>query len=160
MKCFCGQPMRKYLVSLDDEWWLCRTGHTKPVAPESAPVPSPKRPAVTAKPVEVTLKPEPFWALTVVASSEKTAQPYTQRRDEMSNESNKTLADLNEKLFEQLDRLSVPDLKGVQLQDEILRTRAVSGIAREIVENAKLALEAQRCLNGKKNLPPMLGIVE
>lgn len=151
MKCQCGQPMRELVVALNDIWWSCMIcGISKEADIE--PVEH-----VTLKPVEVTLKHELSWAAAVVASSKKAAQSYTQRRSEMSN---KTLADLNEKLFEQLDRLSVPDLKGEQLAEEIQRTRAVSGIAREIVENAKLALEAQRCLVGKKNNPPMLGITE
>jgi len=71
---------------------------------------------------------------------------------------NKTLSDLNEKLHEQLNRLC--NSQGEELKAEIERTRAVSGIAREIVDNAKLVLEAQRCLGGKNTTPKLLGISE
>lgn len=70
----------------------------------------------------------------------------------------KTLSDLNDALFNQLNRLS--DATGETLPVEIDRSRAVSNLAREIIENGKLALEAQRCLGGKKGNPKMLGVAE
>lgn len=60
---------------------------------------------------------------------------------------NNTLSDLNDHLFGQLDKLS--SSKGEKLKEEIERTRAMSGLAKEMIENAKLALEVQRTLGSK-----------
>jgi len=54
------------------------------------------------------------------------------------------LIDLNNHLFEQLERLNDEDLTGEQLQSEIQRSKAVSGIASQIVSNASLSLEAKK----------------
>lgn len=71
----------------------------------------------------------------------------------MSNQ----LTDLNDHLFSALGRLNDAKIKGDALKEEIDRVRAVSGLAREIISNATLALEAQRTLGGK-GTPAMLGI--
>lgn len=78
----------------------------------------------------------------------------------MSETNSKTLLTLNDRLFDQLERLSVADLKGETLSNEINRTRAMSSLAREIVENAKLALEAQRTLGNPKTTPAMLQVTQ
>jgi hypothetical protein len=133
--------MRQHIVALDDIWWICMIcGRQKPVEPEPIvkPVPQPS--------------PVP-WALAVLSPKNKRV---VQKR---SNRMGKTLSDLNDVLFAQLDRLSESDLSGEKLQDEIHRSKAISGVAREVVENAKLALEAQRSLGGSgKTAPPMLGV--
>ena len=54
------------------------------------------------------------------------------------------LTDLNDHLFAQLERLSDEDLKGEELQTEIERSKAVSSVAKDIVSNAKLVLDAQK----------------
>ena len=53
------------------------------------------------------------------------------------------LLDLNNHLFASLERLNDEDLKGEELKDEINRSRAVSGIAKEIINGGRLMLDAQ-----------------
>jgi hypothetical protein len=52
----------------------------------------------------------------------------------------KTLAALNIALFNQLDRLNDSE----ELPKEIERSKAVSAIARDIIANARLALEVEQ----------------
>lgn len=54
------------------------------------------------------------------------------------------LIDLNNHLFAQLERLNDESLSADQLQDEIERSRAVAGISKEVVSNARLAMEADK----------------
>ena len=69
------------------------------------------------------------------------------------------LIDLNNHLFAQLERLSDEETVGDKLSEEIERSRAVGGIARSIIDNARLALDAQKALGETvRALPPMLGI--
>ena len=56
------------------------------------------------------------------------------------------LLDLNNHLFAQLERLSDEGLKGDELKEEINRSKAVTGVSREIVSNARLALDAQMAI--------------
>lgn len=67
-----------------------------------------------------------------------------------------TLSDLNDHLFAQMDRLS--NSKGDELKTEIERTRAMANLAREMTQNATLALEVQRTVGGKSDTPDMLQI--
>ncbi len=70
------------------------------------------------------------------------------------------LTDLNNHLFAQLERLSEEDLKGEKLDEEINRSKAVSAVATKIIENASLALQAEKFkddrLNANGKLPEML----
>lgn len=70
------------------------------------------------------------------------------------------LGDLNNHLFAQMERLSNEQLKGEKLQEEIGRAKAVSGIASQIIGNARPAFDAQVAINDGliKNPPKMLGI--
>lgn len=54
------------------------------------------------------------------------------------------IQDLNDHLFAQLERLNDEDLTQDQLEKEIVRSKAVSGIASQIINNARLALDATR----------------
>lgn len=71
------------------------------------------------------------------------------------------LTDLNNHMFEQLERLNDDDLSYEELDKEIKRAKAMSGIASNIIGNAALALEAQQYLDeysGKANVPEMIEV--
>ncbi len=70
------------------------------------------------------------------------------------------LIDLNNHLFEQLERLNDEDIIGDQLDEEIHRSKALCFVAAQIISNARLALDAQVAVNDGyiKNPPVMLGI--
>jgi len=53
------------------------------------------------------------------------------------------LIDLNDHMFAQMERLSNEELKGDALREEIMRSKAVTTLASQIVANARLALDAQ-----------------
>ena len=73
-----------------------------------------------------------------------------------------TLGDLNNYLFEQLERLQDDELTDEQLVREITRSKAVQGIAKTIIENGALALNAKKHMDeygkGEGVDLPMLGI--
>lgn len=68
------------------------------------------------------------------------------------------LIDLNNHLFAQLERLNDEELKGDQLREEIDRSKAVTGVSKEIVSNARLALDAEQLKQeyGLEKAPAML----
>lgn len=53
------------------------------------------------------------------------------------------LTDLNDHLFASLERLGDEDVTGDELLQEIDRSKAISSIAKDIVGNAKLALDVE-----------------
>lgn len=53
-----------------------------------------------------------------------------------------TLADLNDHLFAELERLGDESLAGDALSAEIERARAISGVAQQVVSNASTVLRA------------------
>ena len=69
-----------------------------------------------------------------------------------------TLADLNNHLFAQIERLSDEDLTSDQLGQEINRSKAIAEVSREIVSNASMLLKAHtRAAGGNVgDLPRML----
>jgi hypothetical protein len=54
------------------------------------------------------------------------------------------LTDLNNHLFLALERLNDEDIEGEDLNAEIQRSRAIAGVAKNIVQNAALVLEAEK----------------
>ncbi|MEM0953331.1 MAG: hypothetical protein AAGI24_04245 [Pseudomonadota bacterium] len=69
------------------------------------------------------------------------------------------LSDLNDHLFTQLERLNEEGLKGEKLEEEIERGKAIAGISRGIIDNAKLVLDAEKMKRegpGGAALPAML----
>lgn len=70
-----------------------------------------------------------------------------------------TLIDLNNHLFEQIERLNDDDLVGEDLDKEIKRSKAISLIAQNIIDNAALTLEAKKFVedySGRVDVPVML----
>jgi hypothetical protein len=69
------------------------------------------------------------------------------------------LSDLNNHLFAQLERLGDESLSKEALETELERSKAIGGIAKEIISNARLVLDAQsRILDmpEKREIPEML----
>ena len=52
------------------------------------------------------------------------------------------LSDLNNHLFEELERLNDEELKGEELQQEITRAKSIASVAQTIINNGELALKA------------------
>lgn len=70
-----------------------------------------------------------------------------------------TLTDLNNHLFAQMERLNQESLSKEDLEFEDTRTKNMTSVAKEIISNARLALDAQTriCdIPEKKELPVML----
>ena len=62
----------------------------------------------------------------------------------MEEKTRNTLKDLNNHLFMQLERLNDDDLNGDKLREEVIRSKAITGIAKEIIANANTVLEAKK----------------
>ena len=59
------------------------------------------------------------------------------------------LSDLNNYLFEQLERLNDDDLSDEQVEREIKKSKAVTDIARTIIDNARVELDAIQFLDDR-----------
>ena len=71
------------------------------------------------------------------------------------------MEDLNNHLFEELERLNDENLKGEELQEERERAKSMANIAQTIINNGELALKAQKHFDeyGKADhIPDMLQI--
>jgi hypothetical protein len=69
------------------------------------------------------------------------------------------LSDLNNHLFEQIERLNDDDLKGDDLNQEILRAAAMCNVAGQIIASGKLVLEAVKTADmipGMEKVPLLL----
>lgn len=70
------------------------------------------------------------------------------------------LTDLNDHLFEQLERLNDEELKGDKLSEEINRSKAITDVATKIIDNGNLVLKAIHEQNEygtiSKDVPKML----
>lgn len=75
-----------------------------------------------------------------------------------------SLVDLNDYLFEQLDRLSNDDLEGEELEMELKRAKAITTVASNIINSTAVILDAQKHKdeyygsNAKKDVPGILKI--
>ena len=73
-----------------------------------------------------------------------------------------TLTDLNNYLFEAIERINDDSLDDTQLDKEIKRSEAVQKIAKTIIDNGNLALQAKKHLDeygqGENVELPMLGV--
>ena len=58
-----------------------------------------------------------------------------------------TLEDLNNHLFEQLERLMDDELPSDQIDKEIQRSKAVVAVAEVVIRNGELALEVMKHMN-------------
>lgn len=72
------------------------------------------------------------------------------------------LVDLNNHLFEELERLNDESLKGEALQEERERAKSMASIAQTIINNGELALKAIKHYDeyGKEKIPDILQIGE
>jgi hypothetical protein len=70
------------------------------------------------------------------------------------------LTDLNNHLFEQMERLNDDELNAEQLEFEQKRTKSMAQIATAITNNARLVLDAQKYVSdtgtNTKDIPPIL----
>lgn len=76
-----------------------------------------------------------------------------------------TLGDLNNHLFEQLEKLNDDNLADEQLETEIKRTEAMAKISEQIIRNGELQFKAMQHMDEygyerKKLVPEMLEVRE
>lgn len=75
-----------------------------------------------------------------------------------------TLSDLNNYLFESIERLNDDELTDEQLDREIKRSEAIQKVAKTIIDNGSLALQAKKHMDeygqGNSVELPMLGITD
>lgn len=71
-----------------------------------------------------------------------------------------TMGDLNNILFEELERLNDTDLKGEELEKEMERAKAINEVSKQVIANAKTVLAAAKFrddhLNADMSVPRML----
>lgn len=58
------------------------------------------------------------------------------------------LSDLNDHLFAQIERLGDEDLTAEELKQEVSRAKAINGVAKNIIDNARTTLDATKFLQG------------
>lgn len=63
-----------------------------------------------------------------------------------------TLVDLNNHLFAELERLSDEDLTSEELEAEISRSKALTGVSSQIIQNGKLMLDAIKFQDDRMSL--------
>jgi hypothetical protein len=99
------------------------------------------------------------WVLPAMSEDEKKTCELTNRflgvmngvrpqKNEEVIDTNNNLLGLNNHLFTQLERLARDGMSEQQLTIEIKRANAISNVAKNIIENGRLAVEAQKVLTG------------
>ena len=75
-----------------------------------------------------------------------------------------TLNDLNEYLFQEMDRPTNEDLSAEELDKEIKRSDALQKVAKTIIDNGSLALQAKKYLDeygkGDNVELPLIGVTD
>lgn len=75
-----------------------------------------------------------------------------------------TLSDLNNYLFESIERLNDDSLSEEALEKEIKRSEAIQKVAKTIIDNGSLALQAKKHMDeygkGENIEVPLLGITD
>ena len=70
------------------------------------------------------------------------------------------LIDLNNHLFSQIERLSEEGLDEDEIKKEVQRSNSMANLAKQVIANAKLALDAEKFKHGglpiNANLPAMI----
>lgn len=66
------------------------------------------------------------------------------------------LIDLNDHLFLQLERINAEGITEATMKREIERSKPIAALAKEIVSNARLALDSKVKLDEDEDLPKML----
>jgi hypothetical protein len=70
------------------------------------------------------------------------------------------LLDLNDHLFEQLERLNDDDLEGEKLGQEMKRAASMANVAKQIIDGGRLAFEAKKAvltgMVGEEDVPGIL----
>lgn len=62
------------------------------------------------------------------------------------------LVDLNNHLFEQLEKLSDDELKGEELREEINRSKQIENIAKQVINNGRLVLDTQKFVDDRNDI--------
>lgn len=72
------------------------------------------------------------------------------------------LEDLNDMLFNQLVRLDSDDISDEEMAKEINRSKAMTGVSRTIIDNARIVLDAAKFMDNREDsnsvLPHMIGV--
>ena len=77
-----------------------------------------------------------------------------------------TLTDLNNHLFEELERLNDDDLDEEQIEKELRRAEGMTKIAQQIIQNGELAFKTMVHMDdygygmGERSVPSMLDVKE
>jgi len=75
----------------------------------------------------------------------------------MKNKTKNKMVDLNDHLFEQMERLNDNDLKEEDLRREIKRSKAMGGLANQIINNARVCIDGMKAFNeGLIKKPPLM----
>lgn len=72
------------------------------------------------------------------------------------------ITDLNDHLFAQLERLSDEEIKGDDLDKEVIRSKAITSVAGQIIKANKLTIDAMRLVAsgsiGPNDMPDNFGL--